>query len=61
MSIDGVGGVEGWVTNEIVRVRQNNLVHRGLRGDAEGPRMFWLAESLYFLVVFCLLKGMWGT
>ena len=50
-----VSDVEGWV-NEIVRVRQNNLVHRGLRGDAEGPRMFWLAESLYFLVVFCLLR-----
>ena len=50
-----VQDVKSWV-NEIIRVRTNNLVHRGLRGDIEGPRMFWLSESLYFLVVFCLLR-----
>ena len=50
-----VQDVKSWV-NEIVRVRTNNLIHRGLRGDIEGPRMFWLSESVYFLVVFCLLR-----
>ena len=50
-----VQDIEPWV-NEIIRVRTNNLVHRGLREDIEGSRMFWLSESVYFLVVFCLLK-----
>ena len=50
-----VQDVNLWV-NEIIRVRTNNLVHRGLRGEIEGPRMFWLSESVYFLVVFCLLR-----
>ena len=50
-----VKDVETWV-NEIVRVRTNNLVHRGLRGDIEDSRMYWLSESLYFLVVFCMLR-----
>ena len=44
-----------WI-KEVVRLRINNLVHRGLHEDIEGPRMFWLSESLYFLVVLCLLR-----
>lgn len=47
--------VKPWV-NEINRVRQNHLVHRGLRGDMEFSRMHWLSESVYFLVVLCLLR-----
>ena len=50
-----VQDVKSWV-NEVVRLRVNNLVHRGLHGDIEGPRIFWLSESLYFLVVLCLLR-----
>ena len=50
-----VQDVKAWV-KEVIRVRNNNLVHRGLRGDIEGPRMLWLSESVYFLVVFCLLR-----
>ena len=50
-----VQDVKPWV-NEVVRLRINNLVHRGLHGDIEGPRIFWLSESLYFLVVLCLLR-----
>ena len=50
-----VQDVKPWA-KEIVIVRANNLVHRGLRGDIESSRMFWLSESLYFLVVFCLLR-----
>ena len=50
-----VQDVKPWV-NEVVRLRTNNLVHRGLHGEIEGPRTFWLSESLYFLVVLCLLR-----
>ena len=50
-----VQDVKPWV-NEVVRLRINNLVHRGLHGDIEGPRLFWLSESLYFLVVLCLFR-----
>ena len=50
-----VQDVKPWV-NEVVRFRTNNLVHRGLHEDIEGPRIFWLSESLYFLVVLCLLR-----
>ena len=50
-----VQDVEPWV-NEIRDARVNNLVHRGLYGDLEGIRMFWLSESVYFLVILCLLK-----
>ncbi len=50
-----VQDVKSWV-NEIIRVRTNNLVHRGLHGGIGGPRMYWLSESVYFLVVFCLLR-----
>ena len=50
-----VQDVDAWV-EEIVRARTNNLVHRGLQGDLEGQRMYTLSESLYFLVVICLLR-----
>ena len=48
-----VGDVNSWV-KEIVQVRNNNVVHRGLRGDVQGSRLYWLAESVYFLVVLVL-------
>ena len=50
-----VQDVQPWA-NEIIRARTNHLVHRGLHGDMDGLRMHWLAESLYFLVVLCLLR-----
>ncbi len=50
-----VQDVGSWV-NEIVRARINNLVHRGLHDEIDTERMFWLSESVYFLVVLCLLK-----
>ena len=50
-----VDDIDTW-SNEIVRARMNNLVHRGMGGDLEGQRMYVLSESLYFLVVLCLLK-----
>ena len=48
-----MGDVNSWV-KEIVQVRNNNVVHRGLRGDVQGSRLYWLAESVYFLVVLVL-------
>ena len=50
-----VGDVNCW-TNEIVRTRINNVVHRGLRGYADSIRLSMLSESVYFLVVICLLQ-----
>ena len=50
-----VKDVDVWV-KEIVQARTNNLVHSGLHGRLEGQRMYDLSESLYFLVVLCLLR-----
>lgn len=50
-----VGDVDSWV-NEVVRIRNNNVVHSGLRGYADGFKLFDLSESVYFLVVLCLLR-----
>ena len=50
-----VGDVNSWV-KEIVQVRNNNVVHRGLRGDVQGSRLYGLAESVYFLVVLVLFS-----
>ena len=50
-----VDDVNTWAS-EIVRARINHLVHRGLHGNLEGQRMYFLSESLYFLVALCLLR-----
>ena len=50
-----VGDVISWV-KEIVQVRNNNVVHRGLRGGIDGSRLYGLAEAIYFLVVLLLLE-----
>ena len=50
-----VDDVKSW-SRELVRVRVNQIVHRGLRGDIDGSRLYDLTESLYYLVVLCLLK-----
>ena len=50
-----VQDVKSWV-NEVIRIRINSVVHRGLHENIEGTRVFWLSESLYFLVVLCLLR-----
>ena len=49
-----VGNVNEW-TNEVIRTRINNVVHRGLH-ETERPRLSLLADSLYFVVVLCLLR-----
>ncbi len=50
-----VGDTNRWVS-EIVQVRNNNVVHSGLRGYADGFRLSMLSDSVYFLVVLCLLR-----
>ena len=50
-----VRDVESWA-KEVVQARINHLVHRGLHENLEGKRMYDLSESLYFLVVLCLLR-----
>ncbi len=50
-----VGSVDSWA-NEIVRIRINNVVHRGLHETVDSFRLFVLSESVYFLVVLCLLR-----
>ena len=50
-----VDDAESW-SKEIVRVRINQIVHRGLGGEVEGSRLYDLTESLYYLVVLCLLR-----
>ena len=50
--VDDIGA---W-SNEVTRVRVNHVVHRGLGGDINGLRLYDLTESLYYLVVLCLLR-----
>ena len=49
-----VGNVGPW-TNSVLEARKYNVVHPGLY-EGERPELYLLAESLYFLVVLCLLK-----
>ena len=50
-----VDDVESWA-KEVVQVRVNQVVHRGLGGDVDGQRLYDLTESVYYLVVLCLLR-----
>ena len=52
---DLVDDVDLWVT-EVVETRVMKVVHRGLDNNIEASRLYWLSESLYFLVVICLLR-----
>ena len=49
-----VGDVGSWV-ERVREARVYNLVHRGLR-ESEPPDLLLLSESVYFLVVLCLLR-----
>ena len=49
-----VGDVDQW-TDRVWDARRDKLIHRGLHED-DRPLLYWLAESLYFLVVLCLLN-----
>ena len=50
-----VGDVDSWI-KRVVQVRNNRVVHRGLHESAEGGLLYLLSESIYFLVVLCLLR-----
>ncbi len=49
-----VGDVEKWI-RLVVRTRNDVMVHRGL-DEGDEPDFYLLSESLYFLVVLCLLR-----
>ena len=50
-----VGDLKRW-TQEVVRTRDNYVVHPGLRGNSDGYRLYLLSESIYVLVVIALLR-----
>lgn len=52
---DLVGDVDNWA-KEVRLFRINQLVHRGLHENPDGQRMYALSDSLYLLVVLCLLR-----
>ena len=49
-----VGDVDSWI-DRIANTRVKNVVHRGLH-ESEDPDLYVLSESVYFLVVLCLLR-----
>ncbi len=50
-----VGDIDGWA-KLVVQTRIKHLMHRGREGDEGHPPIYELTESLYFLVVFSLLR-----
>ncbi len=50
-----VDDVASW-SKEVVQLRVNQVVHRGLGEDIDSSRLHVLTESLYYLVVLCLLR-----
>ena len=50
-----IGDLTAW-PGEVVRTRDNFVVHPGLRGNSDGYRLYLLSESIYLLVVLTLLR-----
>ena len=50
-----VGDSRKWA-GEVVRTRDNYVVHPGRRGSGDGYRLYQLSESIYLLVVLTLLR-----
>ena len=50
-----IGDLTAWA-GEVVRTRDNFVVHPGLRGNSDGYRLYLLSESIYLLVVLTLLR-----
>ena len=50
-----VGDVEAWAA-QVVRTRDNHIVHCGLHHNLDEELTLWLTESIYILVVLCLLR-----
>ena len=50
-----VDDIDSW-SRCVVRIRDNNVAHIGLRANVESSVLYYLSESLYFLVVLCLLR-----
>ena len=49
-----VGDIDQWA-KKVIQTRFRNVVHRGLH-ENEDPDLYLLSESVYFLVVLCLLQ-----
>ena len=49
-------GDRGKWASEVVRTRDNYVVHPGRRGSGDGYRLYLLSESIYLLVVLTLLR-----
>ena len=49
-----VGDVDKW-SSKVIRTRQNDVVHPGLRDGVGAIALEVLADSIYFLVLLCLL------
>ena len=50
-----VGDAEAWA-KRVRQTRINRVVHRGLFESGDSDELYWLAESVYFLVVLSLLR-----
>ena len=50
-----VGDVDSWA-NIVVKTRNRRIVHRGLHENSAIDEIYWLAESVYFLLVLYLLR-----
>lgn len=50
-----VGDVDLWATR-VVKTRTNHVVHRGLHETEEGLSLHLLSETVYVLVLLCLLR-----
>ena len=55
-----VGDPFEWA-GQVVRTRDNFVVHPGLRGNSDGYRLYLLSESIYILVVLTLLRECGAT
>ena len=50
-----VEDVPRWI-KKVVQTRNNIVVHPGLQGQDDNTSLYYLFESVYFLIVFCLLR-----
>lgn len=54
-----IGDVELWISR-VIKLRNNKVVHPGIWRDLElwPSDLYWIAESIYCLVIICLLRLM---
>ncbi len=54
-----VGNVDSWISR-VITLRNNKVVHPGIWSDSQlwPSDLYWIAESIYCLVIMCLLRVM---